>query len=361
MNTRQPEPPLTSADDQRLRQFLNWALITTVVFGFIDLINLFTTPGPAAALNVAADLALLGVLVLIRNLAGRGQTHMAVWLLCGALWAFAIVLALTDPWIATAVAFIPLLAVIAVLPYVGRRTARRLSIGAGSVTVLTLIVSTYLDLFNQAASPGIAAQSIGALAATSGLVFLVLNQFHGRLTDTLRQTQAANLALQHSQAELETQVAVRTAELESLLQHEQAHTAEQARLLAENEQQRATIRALSLPVLPISSQVLVMPIVGVVDSERMEILRQEALRTLERARATTLVLDITGVSVVDRAVAQGLVSVVQAARLLGVKVWLVGIRPEVAQALVELQVDLSGMRTSATLQDVLPQVINRAA
>jgi rsbT co-antagonist protein RsbR len=100
-----------------------------------------------------------------------------------------------------------------------------------------------------------------------------------------------------------------------------------------------------------------MPIVGAVDTERLEILRQEALRSLERARAAVLILDITGVSLVDRAVAQGLLSVVQAARLLGVTLWLVGIRPEVAQAMVELDVDLSAMRTSATLQDVLPAVL----
>lgn len=361
MNLSQANPPLAVTDTQRLRRFLDWALITTALFSAIDLFNAVAMPGAAATLNVVADLLLAGALLLTRQLALSGRLNAAVWLLCGALWAFALILALTDPWIVTAIAFLPLLAVVAVLPYIGRRTAQRLSLGAGVVTVLTMIAATQVDHFGQAQPPAAAAQAIGALAATCGLVFLVLNQFHGRLTDTLRATQTANEALQQSQAELETQVAVRTAELESLLQHEQARSAEQARLLAENEQQRATIRALSLPVLPISAHVLVMPIVGVVDTDRMDLLRQEALRTLERARAKTLVLDITGVSVVDQAVAQGLVSVVQSARLLGVRVWLVGIRPEVAQALVELQVDLSSMRTSATLQDVLPQVLSRAA
>jgi rsbT co-antagonist protein RsbR len=352
-----PDHSLTAADASRLRRFLNWALITTLVFGLIDLINLIMAPGTAALLNVAADLALAVALLLTRNLARQGRVMTAVWLLCGALWAFAMVLAVTDPWIVTAVAFLPLLAVLAVLPYVERRDARRLSVAAGIVTVLALVVATQLEVLPQTPPSGVTAQAIGALAATCALVFLVLNQFHGRLTETLQQTQAANRALQQSQAELETQVAVRTSELQALLKGEQERSAAQARLLAENAQQRETIRALSVPVLPIAAQVLVMPIVGAVDTERLEILRQEALRSLERARAAVLILDITGVSLVDRAVAQGLLSVVQAARLLGVTVWLVGIRPEVAQAMVELDVDLSAMRTSATLQDVLPAVL----
>lgn len=357
MNASPSNTPLSTDDAARLRRFLTWAMIVIGVLCIIDLITLFTDPSQTATLDLGADLGLLGCFLLSRSAAQRGWIIIAVWLLCSAFWAFALILVLTDPWLTTAVAFLPLLAVAFVLPYIGRGHARRLSFGAFIVTVLILMTATQVQLFAQDPPSTGAAQAIGALAATSGLVFLVLNQFHGRLSDTLCQTQAANLALQQSQAELEHKVVVRTAELESLLKYEQERSAEQTRLLSENQQQRATIRALSLPVLPISTQVLVMPIVGAVDPERLETLRQEALRTLERAGASVLILDITGVSVVDQTVAEGLVSVVRAAQLLGVQVWLVGIRPEVAQSLVQLQVDLSSIRTGATLQDVLARML----
>ena len=77
------------------------------------------------------------------------------------------------------------------------------------------------------------------------------------------------------------------------------------------------------------------------------------------ARARYLALDITGVSLVDSQVAQGLVGVVQAAQLLGTKVVLVGVRPEVAQAIVGLGIDLRGIQTFRDLQSAIEQIVYR--
>jgi rsbT co-antagonist protein RsbR len=96
-----------------------------------------------------------------------------------------------------------------------------------------------------------------------------------------------------------------------------------------------------------------MPLVGALDSARMQLFRDQALQAIERRGARTLVLDITGVPVVDSQVAQGLLGVVQAARLLGAKVTLVGIRPEVAEAIVTLGLALPGLRTYSDLQSAL--------
>ncbi|NTU78353.1 MAG: HAMP domain-containing protein [Chloroflexales bacterium] len=119
------------------------------------------------------------------------------------------------------------------------------------------------------------------------------------------------------------------------------------------EQQREAIRELSVPVLPITDQTLVMPLIGALDTRRLNDLQHEALTALEQSRARQLVLDVTGVPVVDTQVAQGLIRVVHAARLLGAEVTLVGIRPEVAQTIVGLGLDLREVHTESTLQQVL--------
>jgi anti-anti-sigma regulatory factor len=159
--------------------------------------------------------------------------------------------------------------------------------------------------------------------------------------------------LRQSLESLEQRVAERTADLQHALDEVETRAREQERLLEENRQQRETIREMSVPVLPVTDSTLVMPLVGAMDTERLRLLQDQALQAIERSRARTLILDITGVPVVDSQVAQGLIGVVQAARLLGAEVLLVGIRPEVAQAIVTLGLSLSELRTHNDLQGAL--------
>lgn len=121
------------------------------------------------------------------------------------------------------------------------------------------------------------------------------------------------------------------------------------------ERQSEVIREMSVPVLPISRNTLVMPLVGALDSARLTQIQEQALSRIEATRARQLLLDITGVPVVDSQVAQGLIQVVQAAALLGTNVALVGIRPEVAQSIVGLGLDLSQIKTHSDLQGALGQ------
>jgi rsbT co-antagonist protein RsbR len=167
------------------------------------------------------------------------------------------------------------------------------------------------------------------------------------------QAEAAALALSRANAGLETIVAERTAAPQTALDEARARSDEQSRLLAKVEQQRTTIRELSVPVIPISATTLIMPLVGALDSRRLLQVQEQALQALQRSKARYLVLDITGVPVVDSMVARGLLSVVQAARLLGTDVMLVGICPEVAQAIVRLGLNLQGTRTARDLQSAL--------
>ncbi|MFL5804261.1 MAG: HAMP domain-containing protein [Roseiflexaceae bacterium] len=126
-----------------------------------------------------------------------------------------------------------------------------------------------------------------------------------------------------------------------------------ANQLATIEEQRAVIRELSIPVIPIDDRTMILPLVGALDSVRLQQIQARALHAMERSSARYLVLDITGVPVIDSQVAQGLLAVVQATRLLGARVLLVGIRPEVAQAVVGLGLELSGLATYRDLQSAL--------
>jgi rsbT co-antagonist protein RsbR len=118
-------------------------------------------------------------------------------------------------------------------------------------------------------------------------------------------------------------------------------------------QQREVIREMSVPVLPVDRTTLVMPLVGALDSSRLGELQQQALDALERSGARRLLLDVTGVPIIDTQVALGLLRTVQAGRLLGAAIVLIGVRPEVAQTLVSLGLELSHVHVARDLQSAL--------
>lgn len=166
-----------------------------------------------------------------------------------------------------------------------------------------------------------------------------LQRAFNRMTDLIRQ-QTHDLE-HHYQEAVQARDAIEAA-------HRQV-----SEQLAIIQQQRDAIRELSVPVLPINRNTLVMPLVGALDTTRLMQVQEQALGRLAATRARRLLLDVTGVPVIDTQVAQGLIRVVQAARLLGAQVILVGIRPEVAQSIVGLGVQLTGIRTFSDLQSAL--------
>ncbi len=121
-----------------------------------------------------------------------------------------------------------------------------------------------------------------------------------------------------------------------------------------NEQQEA-IRELSTPVLQIRERLLILPIIGVLDSSRARQLTQQLLAAIRDNRAAVVVIDITGVATIDRTVANHLVQAVEASRLMGASTILTGLSPEVTQAIVDLGVDLSMMQTVGDLQGGLEE------
>ena len=115
------------------------------------------------------------------------------------------------------------------------------------------------------------------------------------------------------------------------------------------EQQEA-IRELSTPVLQFHDRLLILPIIGMLDSERARQLTEQLLGAVQRHRAKVVVIDITGVATIDLGVANHLVQTVEAARLMGASAIITGVSSKIAQTLVDLGVDLGMMKTVGDLQ-----------
>ena len=115
------------------------------------------------------------------------------------------------------------------------------------------------------------------------------------------------------------------------------------------EQQEA-IRELSTPVLQVRERLLILPIIGLIDPHRARQLTEQLLRGIRANRAKVVVIDITGVAAMDANVANHLVLTVESARLLGARVIVTGLSPEIAQTLVNIGVDLGKMNTVGDLQ-----------
>jgi rsbT co-antagonist protein RsbR len=130
-------------------------------------------------------------------------------------------------------------------------------------------------------------------------------------------------------------------------------------LISERErtisQQQDAIRELSTPVLQLRDGLLILPIIGMLDSQRAKQLTDDLLRAIRANRARMVVMDITGVAAVDSKVANHLIQTVAAARLMGSTVIITGLSADVAQALVALGVDLGKIMTTADLQGGLEE------
>ena len=116
---------------------------------------------------------------------------------------------------------------------------------------------------------------------------------------------------------------------------------------------------MSTPVTKIWDGVLFAPIVGIVDSKRSVDIMNKALSSIADTRASTLLLDISGVAVVDTAVANHLIKIAKAAVLMGCKTIISGISPAIAQTIAELGIDLGSIQTTSTIESALRDSITR--
>lgn len=141
------------------------------------------------------------------------------------------------------------------------------------------------------------------------------------------------------------------------LEEERAHIDEaRLKLQTEVEQAQRTILNMVMPRIPIDRQTIIMPLIGSLDEVRATQVLAGLLESVEQQRARVAIIDITGVPVVDLAVAEILHRAVLGVRLLGAQVLITGIQPEVAESLVGVGIDLEGLRTYATLEQAISAV-----
>jgi rsbT co-antagonist protein RsbR len=153
----------------------------------------------------------------------------------------------------------------------------------------------------------------------------------------------------------------------TLLIAEAYDISEQKRALAERmslqakviSAQEATIRELSTPLIPLDAGIAVMPLVGRLDRVRAQQLLERLLEGVVTYQAKAIIVDITGVPVVDADVADALIRAAKAVKLLGAQAILTGIRPEVAQTLVAIGADLQQVVTQSSLQSGLNYALKR--
>jgi len=126
---------------------------------------------------------------------------------------------------------------------------------------------------------------------------------------------------------------------------------DQRRLETEKQKQSALIMEMSTPVMQLWDNILLLPVVGLVDSKRVQLIMEAALQKILDYQAKVLILDIQGVPAVDSAVANHLIQITKATRLMGCTSIVTGISPEISQALVNLGIELGDIVTQATLKD----------
>ncbi|MCP4543814.1 MAG: substrate-binding domain-containing protein [Chloroflexi bacterium] len=167
----------------------------------------------------------------------------------------------------------------------------------------------------------------------------------------LRERTQAQADLQKAYAEVEKKVEERTAELHREVAERERVQEESLRLQQQViEAQKEAIQELSTPVIPIMDRIIVMPLVGSIDSMRARDITRSLLAGIRQQRAKVVILDITGVPLVDSGVANHLNKTIQAARLKGAHTIITGISDAVAETIVDLGIDWSGVETVRDLR-----------
>jgi rsbT co-antagonist protein RsbR len=123
--------------------------------------------------------------------------------------------------------------------------------------------------------------------------------------------------------------------------------------------QQQEILELSTPVVKLWEGVVAVPLIGTLDSERTQVVMESLLEMIVETGSTVAIIDITGVPTVDTLVAQHLIKTVAAARLMGAECIISGIRPQIAQTIVHLGIDLQGVQTKASMADAITVALAR--
>jgi len=190
-----------------------------------------------------------------------------------------------------------------------------------------------------------------------GFLGLAFDRFGSALRDALNTSLQRGHELEHVRESQELTITERTAALQHALRDVEQRESHLTQTLSELRASQQVVQELSAPVIPVLAGVLVAPFVGALDGARASMLTGNLLSAVEQQHARYVIFDITGVPIVDTNVAQVLIQTTSALRLLGASVLLVGIRPEVAQTMVALNIDLGAVVTYADLREAIESLL----
>lgn len=123
------------------------------------------------------------------------------------------------------------------------------------------------------------------------------------------------------------------------------------------ENQRTELTELASPVIELWDKILVLPLIGTLDSNRTQIIMEKVLNSISEIGSEVIIIDITGITIVDTLVAQHLIKTVEAARLMGAKALISGISPDIAQTIISLGININTINTKSTLKNAFKEAI----
>jgi anti-anti-sigma regulatory factor len=305
--------------------------------------------------------AISAILVLTYVLVRLGRLRIAVWAFLGLLNVMLLVLLLALGHRSAMPIFIPT-AILAVAVLARQRIAFAVAVCWMVAYLVVAIAETsgwhdpFLIPYDQAFPPQllIIGRVLG-IGLMGVLAWLSAGSMLDAIADARRNLARAQLheaELERARQSLSQQVRERTRDLEDALTDVQESMFEQTALLD-------ALRAQSIPVVPLFRQVIALPVVGMLDAERTERLLSSMLSGIEQYDARIVLLDITGVPVIDEGAAQGLAEAVGGARLLGAECVLVGVGPEIASKLVDLGSDLGWLTSRGDMEAGLRYALRR--
>lgn len=193
------------------------------------------------------------------------------------------------------------------------------------------------------------------MSLTALISWLSNRRLQETLIDTWREQERIrrlNRELELQRAQLTEEISRRTAELEETMLDLRQTEREQLQLIE-------IVRRLESPVIPVFEGVIVLPVVGIIDKTRAAGIVHTLLDGIKRHRAQVALLDITGVPRADETVAQMLIQAVRSANLIGAECILVGVRPDIAQAMIELSLPLESLITFRDLEGGVKYALGR--
>ncbi|NOK62373.1 MAG: hypothetical protein GFH27_549331n113 [Chloroflexi bacterium AL-W] len=199
---------------------------------------------------------------------------------------------------------------------------------------------------------------IFTLLALSTVIAIISQSERRALEQTLQAQMEAQAQLDHVQRLL-TEKEQLNIKLEDNL--EEVHERERQVVEAQVRERQLdqTIQALMSPIIPVTDDVIIVPLVGEFDDHRLHSTGAAIIRGIEQHRAKILVLDTTGISLISEHLAQMIVQTARAAQLLGTMPILVGLRPELAQSLVAMNIELESLVTYADLREAIRFALNK--